>query len=76
VRITVRLQMVSTVSAAQNELRLELPETATVESALSELGLLSQESNLLMLIDGCGVDSRHPLEDGDVLVVLPRLAGG
>lgn len=75
-RITVRLRMLGTASAAEHELLLELPETATVESALSELGLRSQESNLLVLLDGRGVDSRHPLEDGDVLTILPRLAGG
>lgn len=75
-RITVRLRMLGTASAAEHELLLELPETATVESALSKLGLLPQESNLLILVDGRGVDSRHPLEDGDVLTILPRLAGG
>jgi len=76
VQVTAKLRMVRAAEGTEGEIVLELPHAAPVESALIAAGLIGQEEHLLLLIDGCSVSPGHQLQDGDVLLVLPRLSGG
>ena len=54
---------------------LELPDDATVAELARRLAL-PEDLSRLMLVNGQDVDPGHRLRSGDVVSVLPPLAGG
>jgi molybdopterin converting factor small subunit len=79
--VRVRLFAQMRIDAGTDLLRLELPEGATVETALSELQSrhpeLSRHLGSCMLAVGLDyVGHDHPLQDADELTLVPPVQGG
>lgn len=61
--------------AGARELRLDLPEGATVADVLRRAGVPQEHAGIFAL-DGEQVDAGHPVIPGRVLEVFPPLSGG
>ena len=62
--------------AQKGTAQLDLEPGATVASALEKLGIAVGHVHVVMVNDAMEPDRQRPLTDGDVLVVLPPVAGG
>jgi molybdopterin converting factor small subunit len=56
--------------------QLDLGPGATVADVLNQLNIASSHVHVVMVNDAMETDRQRPLAEGDVLVILPPVAGG
>jgi molybdopterin converting factor small subunit len=61
---------------AKGSASLDLPPGASVGSLLAQLGVAEGQVHAVMVNDAAEPDRGRLLSDGDVVVILPPMAGG
>jgi MoaE-MoaD fusion protein len=75
-QIRVRLFAILRERAGFDELRLELPEGATVADALQQLGPVAGDLKVVMAVNREYADASAPLHEHDELALIPPVSGG
>ncbi len=53
----------------------DMPERTTIDQVLEKLGL-PREIRITVLLNGDMADGKTPLKEGDIVYILPQMAGG
>ena len=78
-RVTVLLHSILQIETPEgiiNHLEVDMPPGSTIESLLHQLQIKLSPEHLLLARNGRVVDVDQPLQEGDLVNLMPAMSGG